>query len=436
VAMCKQRNNNNYNNKGSTSKNKANVVQVEEIIAAVVSEAHMVTGVKGLAVDSACTRHICVYKEEFSSYTPIEEGTEWVYVGDNRSVPVAGKGKALLKLTSGKTLSLFNVLHVPHFRHNLISVLLLGKARIKVAFDSGIVTLTKNDVFVGKGYIDQGLFVLSIDKVIDKKKKSIDKVINENGSSYCAYLVDSINVWHGRLGHVNLGYIKKMKESGIINSLSETNMDKCEISAEAKITKIPCKSIYRETELLGLIHSDLGDLKHTMTRGGKRFYVIFVDDYSRFTKLCLLRSKDEALEMFIKYKTEVENQKNKRIKRLKIDRGGEYESNPFTEFCEQNAIIHEVTPLYSPESNGVAERKNRTLKEMMNAMLVSSGLSSNMWGEAILSTCHMQNKVSHKKTGKTPYELWEGHKPNLEYLKVWGAWPRLCYLSQKEETWF
>jgi transposase InsO family protein len=94
-----------------------------------------------------------------------------------------------------------------------------------------------------------------------------------------------------------------------------------------------------------------------MTRGGKKYYVIFVDDYSRFTKLYLLRSKDEALEMFIKYKIEVENQKNIMIKRLRIDKGGEYESNPFKEFCEQNGIIHEVTPPYSPESNGVAKER-------------------------------------------------------------------------------
>ena len=78
---------------------------------------------------------------------------------------------------------------------------LLGKARIKVLFDSNIVTLTKNEVFVGKGYDDEGLFVLNV-----------DQVINENGSSSCAYLVVSIDVWHGRLGHVNLGYIKKMKK--------------------------------------------------------------------------------------------------------------------------------------------------------------------------------------------------------------------------------
>ena len=231
-------------------------------------------------------------------------------------------------------------------------------------------------------------------------------------------LVDSIDVWYGRLGHVNLGYIKKMKECGIINSLSEANMDKCEICAETKIIKKPCKSITRETELLGLVHSDLGDLKHTMTRGGKRFYVIFVDDHSRFTKLYLPRTKNEALEMFIKYKSEVENQKNKKIKRLRTDRGGEYESNLFKKFCKQNGIIHEGTPPYLPESHGIAKRKNGTLKEMMNAMLVSSELSSNMWGEAILSACHIQNMVPHKKTGKTPYEFWEGRKLKLEYLKV------------------
>ena len=127
--------------------------------------------------------------------------------------------------------------------------------------------------------------------------------------------------------------------------------------------------IRKPVKLLNLVHSDLGDLKHTMTRGGKKFYVIFVDDHSRFTKLYLLRTKDEALEMFIKYKNEVESQKNKRIKRLRTNRGS-----------EQNGIIHEVTPPYSPKSNRIDKRKNSTLKEKMNAMLVSSRLSSNMWG--------------------------------------------------------
>ena len=169
-----------------------------------------------------------------------------------------------------------------------------------------------------------------------------------------------------------------------------------------------------------------------MTRGGKIFYVIFVDDHSRFTKLYLLRTKDEALEMFKKHKNEVENQKNKKIKRLRTDRKGEYESNSFKEICEQNGIIHEVTPPYSPDSIGIVEQKNRTLKEMINAILVSSGLSSNMWGEAFLSACHIQNKVPHKKIDKTPYELWERRKPDLEYLKVWDCLAKIMLPEPKK----
>ena len=91
----------------------------------------------------------------------------------------------------------------------------------------------------------------------------------------------------------------------------------------------------------------------------------------------LLKSKDEAIEKFVLYKNEVENQFNKKIKVLISDRGSEYES-PFVDVCARHGIIHETTTSYSPQSNGVAERKNRTLKEMMNAMLRSFGLPQNM----------------------------------------------------------
>lgn len=213
-----------------------------------------------------------------------------------------------------------------------------------------------------------------------------------------------------------------MKELGLITNMTKTNSDKCQICAEAKLTKKTCKPVtQRESELLSLIHTDLGDLKSTMTRGGKRFYITFIDDFSRYTKVYLLRNKDEAMEKFLIFKAMVENQTGKKIKRLRSDRGGEYESNPFNEYCEEQGIIHEITPPYSLESNGVAERKNRTLKEMMNAMLVSSGAPNNLWGEAILSACHIQNRIPYKKTGKTPYELWNNYSPNLTYLKVWGC---------------
>ena len=133
----------------------------------------------------------------------------------------------------------------------------------------------------------------------------------------------------------------------------------------------------------------------------------------------LIRHKDEAFDVFLKYKAEVENQLNKKIKRIRSERGGEYVL--FNEYCVREGIIHEVTPPYSPESNGVAKRKNRTLKKIMNAMLISSSAPNNLWGEALLTACFLQNRIPHKKTGKTPYELWRGYQPNLKYLRVWGC---------------
>ena len=100
---------------------------------------------------------------------------------------------------------------------------------------------------------------------------------------------------------------------------------------------------------------------------------------------------------------------------IRSDQISEYEAL-IGEFYAQHRIIHEVIALYSPQSNGVVERKNRTLKEMMNAMLISSGLPQNMWTEAILSSNYLLNKVSRKKEEKTPFELWKGKRPSYKYL--------------------
>ena len=113
-------------------------------------------------------------------------------------------------------------------------------------------------------------------------------------------------------------------------------------------------------------------MKSTPSRDEKKYFITFIDDRTRFCYVYLLNSKDEAIYAFKQYKNEVENQLNLKIKMIRSDRGGEYES-PFAEICLEYGIIHQTTAPYTPQSNDLAERKNRTLKEMMNALMINSG---------------------------------------------------------------
>ena len=145
-------------------KPQANLTE-SEVIAAVVSEVNLVNIMIEWVVDTGATRHICPNKEMFLDYEKVIDG-ESVYLGDARTASVAGKGKALLKLTSGKSLALHSVLHVPNMRRNLVSRSFLNKAGLKLVFEEDKLVLTRNGDFVGKGYCHGGLFVLdaSFDK--------------------------------------------------------------------------------------------------------------------------------------------------------------------------------------------------------------------------------------------------------------------------------
>jgi transposase InsO family protein len=112
-----------------------------------------------------------------------------------------------------------------------------------------------------------------------------------------------------------------------------------------------------------------------LTKGGKRYFITFIDDCTRFCYVYLLKTKDEALHYFKIYKAKVENQLERKIKRLRSDRGGEYFSSDFSKFCVEHEIIHETTPPYLPQSNRITERKNGTLTELVNVMLETAGLS-------------------------------------------------------------
>jgi transposase InsO family protein len=131
---------------------------------------------------------------------------------------------------------------------------------------------------------------------------------------------------------------------------------------------------------LELIHSDICEMNDVLTEGGQRYFITMIDDASRYCYVYLLKTKDKVLNCFKTYKAEVKNQLEKNIKCFRFDRGGEYFSNEFDLFCVEHGIIHERTLPYSLQSKGVAERKNRTLTDLVNSMLETAGLSKAWWG--------------------------------------------------------
>ncbi|GJY30723.1 retrotransposon protein, putative, ty1-copia subclass [Tanacetum coccineum] len=176
----------------------------------------------------------------------------------------------------------------------------------------------------------------------------------------------------------------------------------------------------RATDLLGIIHTDVcGPLRH-VSRQGASYFITFTDDYSRYGYVYLLKHKHEVFETFKVFKNEVKNQLGKTIKAIRSDRGGKYISQKFKDYLKANRIAQQLTPPYTPQHNGVSERRNRTLLDMVRSMMNLTTLSLSFWDYALESATRILNMVPTKKVDKTPYELWYGKVLNLSYLKVWG----------------
>jgi transposase InsO family protein len=160
--------------------------------------------------------------------------------------------------------------------------------------------------------------------------------------------------------------------------------------------------------------------------------MLLIDDYTRMTWVSFLKNKSEAIDKFKVFKELVENKTDLKIKCLRSDNGGEFTSNEFEKFCEMHGIKRQFSAARTPQHNGVAERKNRTVQEMERTMLNDSKLSYMFWREEVHIVVHILNKCFLRTNhDKTPYELWKGRPTTINYLKVFGS---KCYIKRSEEN--
>ncbi|RVX09023.1 Retrovirus-related Pol polyprotein from transposon TNT 1-94 [Vitis vinifera] len=222
------------------------------------------------------------------------------------------------------------------------------------------------------------------------------KLMNENSSM----------LWHKRLGHISNQRIQRLVSEGILDPLDFLDFQVCIECIKGKQTNMRKKNANRCSDVLELIHTDICGPFPTPSWNGQQYFITFIDDYSRYGYLYLIHEKSQSLDVFKNFKAEVENQLSKKIKAVRSDRGGEYygrydgsgeqRPGPFAKYLMECGIVPQYTMPGTPSQNGVAERRNRTLKDMVR-------------------------KVPSKAVAKTPYELWTSKKPSIRHLHVWGC---------------
>ncbi|GJZ80320.1 putative ribonuclease H-like domain-containing protein, partial [Tanacetum coccineum] len=226
-------------------------------------------------------------------------------------------------------------------------------------------------------------------------------------------------LWHRRLGHVNFKTINKLVKENLVRGLPSKcfeNDQTCVASLKGKQHKASCMSKIQNsiTKPLFMLHMDL--LMY------KKYCLVVTDDFSIFTWVFFLATKDETSGILKRFITEIENLVDKKVKIIRCDNGTEFKNRVMSKFCEQKGIKREFSIARTPYQNSVAERRNKTLIRVARTMLADSKLPTIFWAEADNTACYVHNRVlvvkPHKKT---PYELFRGRTPSLSFTRPFGC---------------
>ena len=378
-------------------------------------------------IDSGSMCHVSNSMQGFISIRKTNPNEHFLYMGNKAKAKIEAIGVFRLILSTGFILDLQETFYVPTVSRNLISVSKLALDGFAIEFKNNGFGLIKNSNNVGSGFLLDGLYRLNLEKNFSETLVTLHpnvgtkRTLNDEKSAY---------LWHKRLGHISRPRIERLIKDGILHNLDWANYDVCVDCIKGKQTKHTKKGATRSTQLLEIIHTDICGPFDIPSIGGEKYFITFIDDFSRYCILYMLHDKSQSVNVVEIYINEVERQLGKKVKIIRSDRGGEYygrydesgqRPGPFAKLLEKLGICAQYTMPGSPWQNGVAERRNRTLIEMVRSMISRTQLPTFLWTHALKTAVHILNKVPSKSVSKTPFELWKGWKPNLRYLRVWGC---------------
>ena len=375
--------------------------------------------------DSGCTRHISPYREDFESFTEIPPMS--FSAANKQKFNALGKGEMVIDIPNGVEISqlrLTEVLYSPEVGYTLVSIGRLDEKGFSARFGDGkCIIRGPDDECVGK---------------ILMNKRGLYKVEHELNIEEANAVEETITLeqLHRRLGHISPIIAKKLIEDNFVTGIrldftSSGDPFFCESCVYAKATRkivLKAREGNRADVFAGEVHSDLWGPAPVETKGKKRYYITFTDDKTRLTNIYLLAKKSDAFESYKDYEAWCRTQLDVPVKQLHSDRGGEYLGKEFVLHLNHQGTKQKLTVHDTPQHNGVAERRNRTILERVRALLHSTGLPRTLWGEAARHVVWLMNRTSTKAVkGMTPYEATFGTRPDLSEVREWGerVWVRV-----------
>jgi transposase InsO family protein len=312
--------------------------------------------------------------------------------------------------------SISNVFLVDSLDYNLLFVSQLCKMGYVYLFtDVGVTVFRRSDDSIAfKGVLDGQLYLVNF---------------NDNKAELDTCLIANTNMgwlWHHRLAHVGMKNLHKLLKGEHILGLTNVHFEKDRICSTCQVGKQvgvhhPHKNIMTTDRPLELLHMDLFGSIAYISISRSKYCLVIVDDYSCFTWVFFLQEKSQTQETLKRFLRRAQNEFGLRIKKIRSDNGTEFKNSQIEGFLEEEGINHEFSP-YTPQQNGVVERKNRTLLNMARTMLDEYKILDRFWAEAINTACNSINRLYlHQILKKTSYELLTGKKPNVSYLEFLGA---------------
>ncbi|GAU22886.1 hypothetical protein TSUD_376970 [Trifolium subterraneum] len=373
-------------------------------------------------LDTRCSNHMTGNKDWFINLD--ESITRGIRFADNSQVNSAGIGSILVKRKDGQEVVITDVLYVPSMKSNLISICQLLEKNYSVEMhDKELKLFDAKDRLILKAPLSNNkTFQVSINMI---DQQCLVTTVNE----------DQNWIWHHRYGHLNFKSLNLLNLKNMVHGLPHIKPPK-QLCKECCIAKSARKAFkhdlpMKSSQKLQLIHSDVCGPLEMQSMGGNYYFLTFMDEFTRHVRIYMIEKKSEVFTKFKKFKLQVERESECSIKKLRTDGGGEYVSNEFAKFCEQEGIIHEITAPYTPQHNGIAERKNRSIMNMARSMLKGKGMPNRFWAEAAATSVYIINRCPTKKLlDKTPYEAWTGAKPSVGHFKVFGS---LCFRHVPEQ---